>query len=224
MPQSGIGRIVEDARLNATLAWALVGFVLLVAAGSLLQGDLLWTGFAVTVAVLAALPAAAFRSARVMLPWEVLALAALPLLGRTFAVAAGLGTGRVATYLGVAAIALMIAVELDVFTAVEMSYGFAVFFVVVATMAAAGIWAIVRWVPDVLLGTQFLLEPGVPEEEIEHRLMLDFVASTAAGVLAGVVFQVYFRRRARIETRVADLDPDLNPASDPDGGDDREVA
>lgn len=206
MNRSGLGRIVEDARLNAALSWLLVGFALLVAAGSFAQGDLVWTGFAATVAVLAVLPAVAFRAPRVMIPWEVLALATLPLVWRPSAVAAGIGSGQVATYLGVAAVALIVAVELNVFTTVEMTDGFAVFFVVVTTMAAAGVWALVRWVPDVLVGTQFLLVPGVPEAAIERRLMLDFVASTAAGVLAGVVFALYFRRLARIETRLGDRD------------------
>lgn len=206
MDRSGLGRIVEDARLNAALSWLLVGFALLVAAGSFAQGDLVWTGFAATVAVLAVLPAVAFRAPRVMIPWEVLALATLPLVWRPSAVAAGIGSGQVATYLGVAAVALIVAVELNVFTAVEMTDGFAVFFVVVTTMAAAGVWALVRWVPDVLVGTQFLLVPGVREAAIERRLMLDFVASTAAGVLAGVVFALYFRRLARIETRLGDRD------------------
>lgn len=209
MDTSGLGRIVEDARLNAVLAWSLVAFLLLVAGGTSLRGDLLWAGFAVVVAVLAVVPAVAFRSTTAMLPWEVLALAALPLFGRTFVVFAGIGTGRVSTYLAVAAVALIVAVELHLFTPVQMSYGFAVFFVVVGTMAAAGIWAVVRWALDVLLGTTFLLQPGVPEAVLERRLMLDFVASTAAGVLGGVVFELYLRRRARIEARLADVDVEL---------------
>lgn len=208
MDRAGVGRLIEDARLNAALAWLLVGVVLLVGAGSLTQGDILWTGFAATVAVLATLPAIAARSPRTMIPWEVLALAALPLIGRLSAVATGLGSGKVATYLGVAAIALIVAVELTVFTPVEMTTGFAVFFVVVATMAAAGVWAVVRWIPDVLIGTTFLLSPGVPEAEIEHRLMLDFVASTAAGLGAGILFQLYFRQRARVEARIPTMDGD----------------
>lgn len=202
MDRTGLGRLVEDARLNALFAWLLVGFVLLVAGASALQDELLWAGFAVAVAALAVAPALAFRSVRVMLPWEVLVLAALPLFGRTFVLFADVGTGRVSTYLAVAAIALVVAVELHLFTPVRMSHGFAVFFVVVATMATAGIWAVVRWLSDTLLGTTFFLQPGVPETVIEHRLMLDFVASTAAGLLGGIVFDLYFRRFARIEERL----------------------
>ena len=193
--------IVEiDARMNAGLAWLMVIFVLGVVVGSLGTGKLLWAGFAAVVAGLALIPAFAYRSPLAMLPWEVLVLAALPLLGQVFATAAL--TSRLATYLAVAALALVVAVELSLFTPVRMTSSFAVMFVVVATMATAGVWAVARWVTDVTFGTHFLLAPGVPEAVIENRLMWEFVWSTAAGLLAGGVFEGYFRRRSRAETRV----------------------
>jgi hypothetical protein len=135
-----------------------------------------------------------------MLPWEVLLLAILPLLGRTFATVPV--TSELFTYLSVAAIALIIAVELHVFTPVKMNKAFAVSFVVIATLAAAGIWAVARFALDATLGTAFLLDPALTEAEIEHDLMLEFVYSTAAGVLGGVVFEWYFRRLRRRESVV----------------------
>ncbi|MFC7154430.1 hypothetical protein ACFQPA_03045 [Halomarina halobia] len=191
METSDLGRVLRNARLNAGLAWALVGVVVLVAVRNALDGDPLWAGFAAVVALVSVVPAALLRSTRAMLPWEVVLLAALPLLARPFGPP---GVSDVATYIAVAAIALIVAVELHVFTPVEMSYGFAVFFVVVATMAAAGIWAVVRWVADIYLGTGFLLD--------QRGLMLEFVASTAAGAVAGVVFEFYFRRYANVSERL----------------------
>ena len=123
-----------------------------------------------------------------MLPWEVLILAALPVLGRAFLVAQ---LGEFAAYLAVAALALIVAIELHVFTAVEMNRGFAVGFVVITTMATAGLWALVRWVADLYLETGFLAS--------EAALMWEFVASTAAGVLAGVLFAWYVRRGTGME-------------------------
>lgn len=189
-----LDRVVEDARVNAGLGWALVGFLALVAVESALGGDLLWAGFAAFVAAVALVPAAAYRDWAVMLPWEVLALAALPILGR--ALATMVATSRVATYLSVAALALVIAVELHAFTPVRMTHWFAVLFVVMATIATAGVWAVVQWLSDVYLGTGFI--------ENEHRLMWDFVAATVVGGLAGVVFEWYFRRFVRVETRLPD--------------------
>lgn len=192
MDLTAIDALVENESRNAIAAWMLTGFVVVVAGGSLLVGDLLWAGFAVCVGALAVLPAVAFRNRRVTLPWEVLALASAPLLVRTFGSG---GVSEFATYISVAAIALLVAVELQVFTPVRMTSGFAVVFVVIATMATAGAWAVVRWIADLYLVTGFL--------ESEEALMWEFVASTAAGLVAGIVFELYFRRRSRaIERRL----------------------
>jgi len=201
MSEAGrLGRVVENERLNTVVAWVVTAFLLGVVVASLVNGDILWAGFAVVVATLALIPTVAYRRPSLMLPWEVLVIAALPLIGRTFATVPL--TSQLATYLAVAALALIIAVELHLFTTVLMTPGFAVLFVVVATMATAGVWAVVRWVLDVVLGTQFLLVVGVEEEVIERQLMWEFVYSTLAGIAAGVIFEGYFRRRARYEDRI----------------------
>ena len=197
-----LGGIVEGERPNAVIAWLVVVFLVLVAIASGIEGDLLWAGFALFVAGLALVPTVVHRRPTLMLPWEVLVLAALPMIGRTIATVPL--TSKLATYLSVAALALIIAVELHLFTSVRMTPGFAVLFVVITTMATAGVWAVVRWILDISLGTQFLLVPGVDEELIERRLMWEFVHSTIAGIAAGVIFEGYFRRRARVETRLPD--------------------
>ncbi|UPM42771.1 hypothetical protein [Halocatena salina] len=182
-----LDRILQHKHINAVLAWLLVGFVGGVAVVNIGR-DPLWAGFAAIVAVLSVIPAVRRRSVWTMLPWEVLVLASLPLLARTFGIP---GTGRVATYLSVATVALIIAVELDAFTSVSMTDTFAILFVVIATMAASGAWAVVRWGGDVYMGITFPLT--------ERELMIEFVASTVAGVFAGVVFDLYFRRLRQTE-------------------------
>lgn len=180
-----LSRTLQSRRINAVLAWVLVGFVGIVAVVNVGR-DPLWAGFATIVAVLSVIPALRLGSVWAMLPWEVLVLASLPLLALTFGIP---GTGRIATYLAVAAVALIIAVELHVFTAVSMNDSFAILFVVVTTMAAAGVWAIVRWSGDLYLGLAFPLT--------ERELMFEFAASTIAGLFAGIVFDLYFRRLRR---------------------------
>jgi len=49
---------------------------------NLLRGDLLWTGFVVVVVAVAVLPAAVTRNRSVIVSWEALALATLPLVAR----------------------------------------------------------------------------------------------------------------------------------------------
>jgi len=175
--------LLSDGRGNAGVAWALVGVLALTVGENLLDADVLWAGFAVAAAALVAVPAALARDWTTMPPWEVVVLVVLPVAVRSLA------TGRLlqaASYLSVAALALVVAVELDAFTSVEMNAGFAVGFVVLTTMAAAGSWAVAQWYADRLLGTEFLTTPDA--------LMWDLVVASAAGVVAGVVFELYFHR------------------------------
>jgi len=192
MEREGLDRIIRSRQTNAVLAWALVALVVVVSLASLLRGEWLWSLFAATLVALAVHPAVVLRTPAAMPPWEVVLLAALPTLARLFATT--LIGGRITTYLSVAALALLVAVDLDAFTPVSMNDSFAVLFVVITTMATAGVWAVVRWVSDLYLATGFI--------ESEHVLMLEFVASTVAGVLAGVVFVLYFRHRIDQNVRV----------------------
>ena len=204
MNVSGLG-LLEDERRNAIVAWAILGFLAVAAVAELLTGELLWAAFIAGVLALALVPAVSLRDRRAMLPWELLLLAALPVVGRTLVAGQTVGgltlTGRVTTYLAVAAVALMVAVELDLFTTVRMNDRFAVLFVVVATTAAAGIWAVSQWLSDLYLGTGFLLGRG-DLHAVEEALMWDFVAATIGGVLSGVLFEFYFRRLSAADERL----------------------
>lgn len=209
MAQRDLGELLTDTRVNAGAAWALVGVFGLVCIESAVTGDLLWAAFAATVGAVVALPALLVRSPRAMPPAEVVLLAGLPVVGR--AVATLQVTSTVAVYLSIAAFALLVAVILHTFTPVEMSVGFAVLFVVVTTLAAAGLWALARWGSDVHLGTTLLLDPGADGvltdadlEAIEHELMVEFVGSGIAGLVAGLFFQFYVRRRAVTEFRLGE--------------------
>ncbi len=187
--------LVEGERGNALLAWVILLFLFAAAAVELRTGEVVWTVFVLVVVVLGAVPAALQRDRHAMLPWELLALAALPVAGRVFVAGRTVGevtlTGRVMTFVSVAAVALILAVLLDRFTPVRMNDTFAVVFVVVSTTAAAGIWAVVQWLSDIYLRTGFLDRPHA-----EEALMWDFTAATMAGLLSALLFTYYFRRRA----------------------------
>lgn len=218
MADIDVGQLLRDARLNAILAWVVTGVVALTAGAALLRGDFLWAVFAGVVVALIVLPPIAFASWQTMLPWEILALATLPILGR--AVATFQVSSRIATFLSVAALALIVVVELHIFTSVEMSPTFAVSFVALTTMATAGVWAAARWSADIWLGTEFLDVLGPTEAAIERAVMLEFVASTIAGLLAGVVFEFYVRRQARTERRIpeeVEVKPDVTATTEREG-------
>ncbi|QIO23214.1 hypothetical protein [Haloarcula sp. JP-L23] len=202
-----VTELLRDRRTNALVSWVVIAILVTVVAGSVLENQLLWAAFAAAVAALALLPPVLLWNRDAMLPWEILFLAALPVVGRLFATVRV--TGNLATYLSVAAIALIVAVELHVFTPVKMTPRFAVVFVAVTTMAAAGVWAVVRWVADKTLGTTFILDPTMTEHAIERALMWEFVASTIAGIGAGVVFAYYVRRQIGTTRVPEEVQPDL---------------
>lgn len=190
--------LMGNTHLNAILGWVFVLVVALIGLESAVDRDWIWVLLTLSVVALAVLPPTVFRDPVVMLPWEVLALVSVPLLGR--GIFGGL-LADVAGYLGVAAVALVLAVDLDVFTPVKMTTWFAVVFVVLTTMATAGVWAVLRYASDVFLGTTLIYPspPPVPpavEEIALEALMWDFVAATVGGIGAGLVFALYFRRIA----------------------------
>ncbi|ELZ13421.1 hypothetical protein C479_01211 [Halovivax asiaticus JCM 14624] len=196
MSQIGLDRLLADGRENAIVSWLVVGAIGVGGGGALAAGRPLWIAFAIVLLSLAVIPPVSFRSWRVMLPWEVLFLAALPMFG--LALGGPRTTGHFTAYLSVAAVALVLAVELQAFTSVEMTAGFAIVFVAITTMAAAAIWALFRWWLASLLGVPFPTDHDV--------VMWEFVYSTGAGLGAGAIFEVYFRRLARIDGRLAEID------------------
>lgn len=179
----GLSTLVDGSRVDAALAWTLVAMLLLAAVWSLLEGSALWAGFALVAAGVAIVPAVVVRDPAASVPPELLVLVVVPVVGRSY----GPFT-QVATYLAVAALALLVVVEIDAFSSAEMTPRFAVVFVVMTTMAVAAVWAIAQWLSDAYLATAFLGD--------KTDLMWDLVVATAAGGGAGLLFVGYFRRRA----------------------------
>jgi len=179
-------RLFRDSRLNAVLAWALVGILGLVFVDSVLDVDYGWIAFVAAAAGVVLLPPGAYRDWRVMLPWELLVVALLPVLIRGLV---GGTVGTFATYFALAGLALLVIVELHMFTTLQVTHWFAVVLVVLTTLALAAVWTIFRWNADRLLGTQFLTT--------NEALMIEWLYVALAGGTAGVLFDSYFRRRDR---------------------------
>jgi len=184
-------RLFRDGRTNAILGWLLVGVLATVFVESAVDVDYQWILFVGFVGAVVTLPPLAYREWRMMLPWELLVLALLPILVRGLV---GGTVGTFATYVALAALALLIIVELHLFTSMKVTPWFAVVLVVLTTMAAVAAWTIFRWNADRFLGTSFLVD--------NEALMIEWLYVTLAGLVAGVLFEGYFRRRDRQLWRV----------------------
>jgi hypothetical protein len=200
MSQSVADNLLRNKRTNAVIGWLLLVFLVIVVGESAISGDIAWGLFVSGIIALCILPPLAFRNPETMLPWEVIAMAALPALGRAIAVFDITQSHNL--YLSIAALALIVAVELELFTAVKLTVGFAIMFVVASTLAATAVWAVLQWSLDLLIGTEFLIEPGRTDRAIHDELMMEFVYTTISGFLAGLIFEFYFRRGAPVEGRI----------------------
>ena len=184
-------RLFRDGRGNAVLAWLLGAVLIGVFVESLLSVDYRWILFVAVVGAVVCLPPLAYREWRVMLPWELLVVALLPILVRGLV---GGTVGTVATYISLAALALLVVVELHMFTSLTVTHWFAIALVVLTTLAVVGVWTIFRWSADLYLGTAYLVD--------NETLMIEWLYVTVAGVVAGILFDGYFSRRDRQLWRV----------------------
>jgi hypothetical protein len=177
---------VRDARVNAAVVWLLAALLVVVAVLAVLAGAVPGAALAATAAVVAVVPAVAYRSWTVAVPWPLLLLASLPLWLSSLRPSL---FGVFVTGISVAALAMLVVVVLQMVTRVRMTPGFAVFFVVIATLATAAVWAVGSAVSARYLGTAFV--------ETNDELMVIFSAALVAGLVAGGVFLIFFRRRLR---------------------------
>jgi len=177
-------RLFRDSVVNAVIGWLLVAVLAGVFVDSVVDFDQQWMLFVAAVGAVVLVPPAAFRSWRVMLPWELLVLALLPVLVRGLF---GGTVGTFAVYFSLAAVALVVVVELHLFTSMEVTHWFAVVLVVMTTLASGAAWAVVRWNAAQYFGTPYL--------STNDELMVEFLWMTLAGFAAGLLFDAYFRRR-----------------------------
>jgi hypothetical protein len=169
-------------RWNAIVVYATAAVLVVLGGLQLGRDELLWVAFAAFALVLALAPTVATRDPYRVVPGELAALAAVPVV--VSVLDAGSLVTQVTTYLAVVALALLFTVELATFTPVEMPLRVAVPFVVPSAMAVAGAWMVVQWLSDRYLGTTLVGSvPGV---------MWEFAVATAAAAVAGPAVAVYF--------------------------------
>ncbi|MEF8880473.1 MAG: hypothetical protein V5A72_01425 [Candidatus Nanohaloarchaea archaeon] len=175
----------RDSRINSYISW----FLTLILASALLESiadfDILWSIFSAVILCINLLPALSYRNLKVMLPWEIVLLGSIPVIVRSLGISAF--SSQVATFTSMAALALMIAIELQMFTKIRFNHSFAVLFTVIATLAIAGLWAITRYMLGAYTGNSYLTT--------NDALMAEFMNATIAGFIAGILFDSYFKRR-----------------------------
>lgn len=178
-------RLLLRGRTTATSAsWLVVALIAVTTIWSGVVGAIGWTLFGLGLLAIVLLPVVALRTHRTVPPLPATVLAAVPFAVGVLAPAGPIS--QFASFLAVAAAALVVAVELDAFTTVRLHRGVAVAFVLATTVTVAGAWLIAQWVVDLAFGTELLVD--------NDQVMWRLIAATAAGVAAGIAFDRYVDR------------------------------
>lgn len=167
---------------NTILSWLLLGFVLVSSISSLVAGRGLWFLFALFTFSIGIIPSLAKKKWSATVPWTVVLVAAFPHISQVLGF-----YPEYTSYLALVGLALMIAIELDRFTEIELTPRFAVVFIILGSMAVSGVWAVAQYFSDVFTGTTFISGRG--------ELMWDMIAATVIGVLGGLGFEFYFQEQ-----------------------------
>lgn len=184
-------RLIREKQVNAAIGWTLIGIMALGAAESFLTNAILWGFFSLAIVAVAALPALADRDWTTMVPWLLVLVATIAVIARAVGV-----YSEAAGYVATASLALMIVVELEVFTSVELSQWFAVSFAVMTALALQSIWIIAQFYSDLWLGTSFL--------STQTELQEDIVIVTVVAIVVGGLFYWFFTRFEPAGTQPSD--------------------
>lgn len=190
------GRPAEKV-LEAMLSWVASLVLFFSTVYSFLKMDILWVAYGITTLSLYVLPIVATRNAFNALPWEMTLLLTLPMLLHISA-----GSDRLLTSVSwwkdltdlafafsLATIGFLLTVELQIFTTIRMNRPFAIFFVVMFTLAVAGFWSVGEFIGDKIEGTDHLGS--------NRAVMMSFVWTFVGGIIMGFVYYLYLRATPR---------------------------
>lgn len=212
MRSDRFGGSVDRTGRNAILCWSAIGLLTGLALWQGFDGSYRWFSLTGLALVLLIIPAIGLRDPYAMPPWELLVLVAIPVVDA--ALFDETVISPIAVYFAVAAVALIVVVDIHTYTAIRMDRLFTVVLVVIATLAVGATWNILQWVSDMTFGTAYLVGDR-SQDAANHAMMFDFLAATMAGFLAGILFTGYLRRRSFSPTASTDV-PRSAPDEEPD--------
>lgn len=198
MPGTGLTKTPLSQRsreqiVEAELSWISTLVLFYSTVYMVLKFDILWVAFGIAAMSLYVLPVVSMRDPFRALPWEMTLLLSAPMLLHVSegsrALMENVGWWNDLTSLAFAfslsTIGFLLTVELQMYTAVRMNRPFAVFFVVMFTLAVSGFWELGEFVGDVVNGTHRLAS--------NSQVMKDLVWSLVGGIVMGFVYALYIR-------------------------------
>lgn len=179
--------------VEAELSWISTLVLFYSTVYMVLKLDILWVAFGIAALSLYLLPVISMRDPFRALPWEMALLLSGPMLlhvsegSRTLMEHVGWWNDMtsLAFAFSLTTIGFLLTVEFQMYTDVRMNRPFAVFFVVMFTLAVSGFWELGEFVGDVVNGTHNLAS--------NSQAMKALVWSLVGGIIMGFVYDLYMR-------------------------------
>jgi hypothetical protein len=179
--------------LESEVSWISAMALFFCTVYSLLKFDILWVFFGIAALSLYVLPIVTFKDPFKALPWEMTILLVAPLLLHLSAQSHSLNEhlswwddfASLAFALSIATLGFLLTVELQMYTPVRMNRPFAVFFVIIFTLAIAGFWQIGEFVGDRVYGTHY--------QGDNTDVMLTLFWNLVGGFVMGFFYDLYMR-------------------------------
>jgi len=185
-----LGRTTKEFAEAAT-SWSLTLILLAVMIHVSLDLQAIWIFFGVLAITLYVTPMLRFRTPFKVPPWEIVLLMLVPAAIHVSQGDQPLGsyTGlwrdvyAIAVSLGLATLGFLMVAELEMYTSLDMNRPFAALFVVMFTMAVAGVSMVVVYIADKLYNQESLSTNGV--------VMGFFIYTFMVGIIMAVAYDLY---------------------------------
>lgn len=179
--------------IEAQVSWASSILLLLLTFYAMFKFDVLWSILGITSLCLYAFPIVSLRDPFKAPPWEITLILAAPMIihysvgSRVLIENVGWWDdfASLALAMSLSTIGFLMTVELQMYTNVKMNRPFAVFFVVMFTLAAAGFWEIGLYFGDMIYGTHY--------QGSNSAVMNTLVWVLVGGILMGFFYTLYLR-------------------------------
>lgn len=191
--QSLLASQTRERIIESEASWVAAMLLFFATVYSLLNFDVLWVFFGITALSLYVLPIVTLRDPFKALPWEMTVLLAAPLIMHISGGSEYLNDHfswwedftSVAFAFSIATLGFLFTVELQMYTTVKMNRPFAIFFVVMFTLAVAGFWQIGEFIGDHVYGTHY--------QGDNTDAMMTLVWNLLGGIVMGFVYDLYLR-------------------------------
>jgi hypothetical protein len=176
---------------EASASWTMAIALLLLSIKISLSLQAIWIFFGVVAVALYITPVLRFRNPFKVPPWEVVLLMLVPAAIHVSQGSQPLGSYSgiwrdiyaIAISLGLATLGFLIIAELEMYTSLRVNRAFAGLFLVIFTMAVAGVSMVVVYFADMLYEQESLATNGV--------VMGFFIYTFAVGIIMAVIYDLY---------------------------------